>query len=181
MKAELARRAGLSKGAISNYERGRVPRADILPRLAAALEPRAGGSRLRGLRRRHGLTQRELARLAGLSGYTVHRIERGRTPAAATARKLARVLGPEALDLLPVRPRGRPQAVRLREAREARGLSQRELAVRAGLSRVTVNRLEMGRLTPRRGTLARLAEALGLSPSDLVADRAAEAGGTGEP
>jgi transcriptional regulator with XRE-family HTH domain len=50
----------------------------------------------------------------------------------------------------------------LREARRARGLSQAELAERAGLSRMTVQKLEAGVIDARVSTLDVLLRALGL-------------------
>lgn len=58
--------------------------------------------------------------------------------------------------------------------RRARGLSQRQLARRAGLSYKTVQLLERGGHDPRWSTLAKLAGVLGLAgPEVLVAARAA--------
>ncbi len=48
----------------------------------------------------------------------------------------------------------------LREARCAAGLSIDQLAVRAGIGSATVERIEHGRVTPRRATLVVLALAL---------------------
>lgn len=50
----------------------------------------------------------------------------------------------------------------LREARRAAGLQQEELARRAGVSRMTVQRLEAGTIDPRVSTVGVLARALGL-------------------
>jgi transcriptional regulator with XRE-family HTH domain len=59
--------------------------------------------------------------------------------------------------------------VRLREVREAAGLSQRELARQAGLSHEAVSRLERGdTVIPRWSTMRRLAGALGMAPERLV-------------
>jgi transcriptional regulator with XRE-family HTH domain len=49
----------------------------------------------------------------------------------------------------------------LREARQRAGLSQRELARRAGTAQSLVARVERGRAAPRTDTLARLLEAAG--------------------
>lgn len=54
--------------------------------------------------------------------------------------------------------------VYLREWREAMGLSQGELAERAGIQRPTVNAIENGRQPPRPTTMRKLAEAMGLPP-----------------
>ena len=50
----------------------------------------------------------------------------------------------------------------LREARRASQLSQGELAEKAGLSRMTVQKLEAGAIDPRLSTLSVLMRALGL-------------------
>lgn len=55
---------------------------------------------------------------------------------------------------------------RLAAARKASKLTQAELAQRAGLSRMTVQRTEGGDLDPRYSTLAEMARVLGM---DLIA------------
>ena len=57
--------------------------------------------------------------------------------------------------------------LRLRVARHRTGLTQRELAERAGLTRVTVGLLERGQRC-RPGTARRLGEALGVSIPDRM-------------
>jgi predicted ATPase/transcriptional regulator with XRE-family HTH domain len=65
----------------------------------------------------------------------------------------------------------------LRRARQAAGLTQEELAERAGLSRRGINDLERGvRLRPRKDTVALLAEALGLAGDELTAFESAARG-----
>lgn len=59
----------------------------------------------------------------------------------------------------------RENLARLRLDRE---LTQRQLAARAGLSRVTVGRIERGLVTPRTETLEALASVLGVGLGDLV-------------
>ena len=49
----------------------------------------------------------------------------------------------------------------VRELREARGLSQRELAARMGTSQSTIARLESGQTLPSTKTLLRYAKATG--------------------
>lgn len=51
----------------------------------------------------------------------------------------------------------------LAQARKAQHLTQAELAERAGLSRMTVQRLESGSLDPRLSTLHEMARVLGLA------------------
>lgn len=52
---------------------------------------------------------------------------------------------------------------RLRELRAAAGISQRELASRAGVHQVQVARYETGRHMPPWDTICRLADALGVA------------------
>ncbi len=68
----------------------------------------------------------------------------------------------------------------LRRARQAAGLTQAELAERAGLSVRGINDLERGaRQTPRKDTVALLAAALGLADAERAAFAAAARGGAG--
>src|SRR5947208_6308643 len=70
---------------------------------------------------------------------------------------------------------------RLRTLREARGMSQGELAKQAKITREYVNKLEAGRYDPTLGVLQRLAKALRISLTEMLdpyaggtqADRAA--------
>ena len=55
---------------------------------------------LQAARLRKALTQRELAKAAGLAASTVARLEVGRPAAPSTLRKLARALGLEPADLM---------------------------------------------------------------------------------
>lgn len=56
---------------------------------------------------------------------------------------------------------------RLAEWRTLKNLTQRDLADRAGLSRVAVARIENGIVVPRRSNLIKIAAALGIALSDL--------------
>jgi transcriptional regulator with XRE-family HTH domain len=56
----------------------------------------------------------------------------------------------------------------LREARQQRHLSQQALADRAGVARVTVSQIELGKSGPRPHVARRLAEALEMQPSEIV-------------
>lgn len=58
--------------------------------------------------------------------------------------------------------------IRLRELRELRFLTQRELAEKAGIGEATVVRIEKGQQTPTFRTIKRLAAALNVDPSDLA-------------
>jgi transcriptional regulator with XRE-family HTH domain len=75
-------------------------------------------------------------------------------------------------------PASRSFAARLRQFRHALGLTQEELAERAGMSARGIRALETGERTmPKRGTLARLADALELT-REQRADFVAAASGT---
>lgn len=58
-------------------------------------------------------------------------------------------------------------ANRLRITRKARGLSPENLAARAGVSKSAISAWETGKNTPTMGSVARLAEGLGLNPHEL--------------
>ena len=59
--------------------------------------------------------------------------------------------------------------LRLKEWRERRLLTQRELAELVGMTVGTINRIERGVHRPRLGTVRKLAEALGVTADELVA------------
>jgi transcriptional regulator with XRE-family HTH domain len=70
-----------------------------------------------------------------------------------------------------------PLKERLRELRTAAGLTQQQLAVKAGLSMSAVAHLEAGRIPdPRLSTLKALARALGAGLDDLADDDGGEEG-----
>src|SRR5829696_3525646 len=56
---------------------------------------------------------------------------------------------------------------RVRDLRNARHLSQVELAARAGVARNTLNRIENGHLMPTAPVIEHLAEALNVAPGAL--------------
>lgn len=60
--------------------------------------------------------------------------------------------------------------LKLREVREAKFVTQVELAKKAGVSETTIVRLEAGTHNPRVSTVRKLAVALGVKPAALVAD-----------
>ena len=57
----------------------------------------------------------------------------------------------------------------IRAQREVRGLSQEELGFRSGLHRTYVGGIERGERNPSFTNILRVAEALGVSASDLLA------------
>jgi len=67
-------------------------------------------------------------------------------------------------------------ALRLREIRQRKALSQQDLAERAGVGEATICRIEQGRVRPRPSTLRKLAAALGIAPEELTEDNKMAAG-----
>lgn len=61
--------------------------------------------------------------------------------------------------------------IRLRTQRAALRLTQAEVAERSGLAALTVHRIEAGKGTPHRATLAALAHALGCPVGFLAGDQ----------
>lgn len=62
----------------------------------------------------------------------------------------------------------------LRRFRTASGVSQEELALRAGVDRTFISRLERGERQPTITTLISIADALGVSATDLVGETEVE-------
>lgn len=52
--------------------------------------------------------------------------------------------------------------MRIRQLREARGMTQSQLQARSGVSRSYLSRIESGQMTPSLGTLEKIAESLGV-------------------
>lgn len=128
------------------------------------------GATVRALREKKGMTVTDLARSTGLSPAHISEIERGRTAASvATLEKLARALGVSPGVL--VRSVGaNGVGEKLRRLRERLGLTQKEVAEKAGVSYGLIGQIESGRTQSSVTTLSRLAEALGVSPCYFLMD-----------
>lgn len=70
-----------------------------------------------------------------------------------------------------------PVPTNLRRLRLAAGLTQEQLAEAADVTDATISRIERGRFSPSHDLLERLAQGLGVDPSDLVR----KGGGTKQP
>jgi transcriptional regulator with XRE-family HTH domain len=57
---------------------------------------------------------------------------------------------------------------RLRVFREAKGVSQEQLAFETGVNRTYIGNLERGRINPTLYNIMRVAEAVGVDPGELV-------------
>jgi transcriptional regulator with XRE-family HTH domain len=58
--------------------------------------------------------------------------------------------------------------ISLREVREAKHMTQRELAAAAGVSQRAIVQIELGRVEPQFRTIKKLAAALGVEPQELL-------------
>ena len=63
-----------------------------------------------------------------------------------------------------------PFGAALRRLRKAAGLSQEQLGMEAGVQRNFISLIERGQNQPTINTIARLARALGIKASELVAE-----------
>jgi transcriptional regulator with XRE-family HTH domain len=63
-----------------------------------------------------------------------------------------------------------PIGVALRHLRKARGLSQEQLGLESGVQRNFISLIELGQNQPTLNTLCKLARALGMKASELVAE-----------
>jgi transcriptional regulator with XRE-family HTH domain len=141
-------------------------------------------------RRESGLSQRHLARLAGVGAVTVCRVELGLERAKPiTLAKLAQALGIEPDELMDaeepkvrVRERRYPSRIspptvswrdlvdlpRLGAERMRAGVSYQQLERLSGVGAVTIAAIEAGHQSARIATARRLAAALGKHMSDLM-------------
>lgn len=71
-------------------------------------------------------------------------------------------------------------ASNLRHVRKARGLTQEDLGLRAGLNRIHVGYIERGLRLPALDTIYRLAGALDVQPGELVDGYRWQSDGSGE-
>jgi excisionase family DNA binding protein len=158
-------------------------------------------ARLRELRKAQGWTQQQLAHTAGLSLSSVGALETGHYTRTSAIPALAQALGTTPADLTAappgepvIRPAGplppggaartaapppwHAEGAALRALRAGRGLTQAELAGRAGLSRPLLSLLERG-YGYRPGLILALARALGLPPAQLAPPAPATDPGSG--
>ena len=112
-----------------------------------------------------GLSEKDLADLAGLTAQTVEAVESGRTPYYTTLRSLE-----EALDLQ-LTEKESTLGERVRSHRAAMGMSQRDLADAAGVTHATICRIERDEKVPQKETLKKLATALECTVKQLAGRR----------
>jgi transcriptional regulator with XRE-family HTH domain len=66
----------------------------------------------------------------------------------------------------------KPLKLRLKELREAQGMTVSQLSMAVGCSTTTITRLERGAGRPNKADLDRFAAALGVGPDELLAAEA---------
>lgn len=121
--------------------------------------PKNIGELIKEALERMGYTQVQLARELGVTPPTVNNWISGRTyPSGVNRTELERVLGP-------LRPQSEV-AQWLRRERDGARLTQNDLALKAKVAPVTISNIERGETTPQDGTIAKLANALGVSAPD---------------
>lgn len=159
-------------------ERVRLPRGRPLsPKEPVPAAVIAFGHRLRVWRMTAGLTQTQLAVRVGMLPPVISLIESGqREPVWSLVLTLADALGVSTEDfrekpgatVLP-QPQKTPAtfAEMLTAKRVAAGLSQSEVARRAGVTPTAISRYERGRHKPTPAVVRRLAAALGCSADDF--------------
>jgi transcriptional regulator with XRE-family HTH domain len=147
--------------------------------------------RIRFVRESLGVTQKRLADMTGFNPATISRLESGKTRLSAeTIYKIEKALGVSlavsAEELLPkplvgvgnapvgmsggVLRKGPRRSVgaAIKSLRNERGMTQIELAVRVGVSRLTLRDWETGRHRPTLDSIQRLASVLKADPQMLL-------------
>jgi transcriptional regulator with XRE-family HTH domain len=66
-------------------------------------------------------------------------------------------------------------ATNIRAIRKSKGMTQGDLALAAGINRVTIAKYETGKITPTLTNAGKIATALGVTVNDLIAEAADEA------
>jgi len=179
---QLAERIGISASYLCEIERGaKSPSVKVVKRLADELhlpvtalvkgqvEPLAFGERLKSERQKRGLGRAELALAAGLTENQIDSYEAGRSqPGGRELRHLAAALELPATELFCCLEN--KLGTKVASLRQAGGLTQRELALRAAISPAMVSKLELGELRPSLKTIEKLAAALGVSSGYLLAE-----------
>lgn len=179
--AGLAKKANLSASYISELERGqKSPSLKAITKLATALNvqssdiihPREApvkiGERIKLYRQERNLTLAELATLSGFSYTYLCDIERGTAlPSVNSLKAISSILKIPVNNLL---GSNNLPGEKLFSLRKEQGLTQAQLAAKAGLSTGFIGQLEQGRVQPSLRTLEQLAAALEISPCYFLSE-----------
>lgn len=129
------------------------------------------GQVLRFFRKKKGLTRASLAQKVGITPYTMGRYETGTMrPNPVIIDKIANALGLDPRDLISEKSMLKMETVseRICRLRHLRKMTQEELASVAGIRKASVSIYEKGQHSMKSSTLAKIAEALGVSYEYLV-------------
>ncbi|MHB1420174.1 MAG: helix-turn-helix transcriptional regulator [Bacillota bacterium] len=183
--AEFAGQAGISISYLSEIERGaKKPSLKTIEKIADALHVSKSqlvvlkeesksislGDKMRMIREERRMTLTQFADMVGISVSYVSEIERGNVyPSVHTLRTIADKLGVPLKTLL---GQGGPLGGKLRITREEQGLTQAELAKRAGVSAGLIGQIEHGKVQPSLQTIEKVSEVLGTSPCYFILEEA---------
>lgn len=179
--AGLAKKTNLSASYLSELERGRKkPSIKTISKLASALKinPREivdsrenlfqVGDRIRFYRKKQNLTLAELSARSDLSYTYLGDIERGAVlPSVKSLKRISTVLKAPVEGLLGSKPLLGKKILALREEN---GLTQTQLADKAGLSTGFIGQLEQGKVQPSLRTLEQISSALEVSPCHFLSE-----------
>ncbi|KAB2952386.1 helix-turn-helix domain-containing protein [Heliorestis acidaminivorans] len=173
---ELSRMSGVSVSYLSEIERGTkegasktvikiasalgVPREEVMKPIT---ESEIGlGQRIRMIREKKNRSLADLATAVGLEESQLIEIEKGETkPNIDLLRAIADELDITVSQLFSTLSM---IATRLRTVREQSGLTQAELAEKAGVSPGLIGQLEQSKVQPSLRTIERVSEVLGVTP-----------------
>ena len=135
-------------------------------------------SAMRRRRKDRKIPMRVISEKTGITLSHLSRIETGQvTPTLTTIEKIAAALGTSAVALLSAASRAetpdteylkRIVASNLRQAREGRGLSRRQLAEPIGFIHQYIGTTELAKRLPNVRNIVRLAQGLQIQPSELL-------------
>ncbi|WP_366924791.1 helix-turn-helix domain-containing protein [Metallumcola ferriviriculae] len=182
--SDLAERAGLSISYLSEIERGaKRPSLKTLDKIAAALNVSRNvlvdiggeklkismGDKIRMLREEDKLTLGDLAKNVGISPSYLSEIERESVhPSVSTIKSISRALEVPITTIM--HSHESTIGLKLRASREEQGMTQADLADKAGVSAGLIGQIENGRVQPSLKTLENVADVLGVSPCYFVLD-----------
>ena len=122
---------------------------------------------IRRIRLKNGMTQAEFGDIAGVSSMAVSQWENGRSvPRMGAIRAIASHFRIPLSDV--VDGASDSTGKRIEKARALAGMTQRHLAKMAGTTQQNISRYENGTRDPKAKTLAKMAQALGVSISYLL-------------
>lgn len=130
------------------------------------------GDKLRALREKNGLSLKQFGEMTGLSFTYLSEVERGAViPSVDTLRTLADVLEVPISVFIRNKRKDAVMSKKLQYIRKIKNISQKDLAIRAGISPGLVAQLELGQVNASLKTLEKLSNALGVSVCYLLLDQ----------